>query len=344
MDDRKLDEPPRPQDPGHLAEHPLWIGDVHQAHERGHCVETRCTEREHGPIAQDVPNPPRARFDSGRDERLGDVEGHNARALGRQQAGVVPFAAAQVETRQPINRREQREERRRVDEVPVDIEPRPREFRPRRGVGVPQLTGVRACHTAMLALLAGGRTRQQFGIGNFRSPILAQGRAALVDDEGRPVRDLVVECAGWAVEPAHAQLPLRVGCSARIAANAEAESISDWGTAERDRHQSLGHGGQGRFADTSAFVSACSSTRTTSPARFRRPAAFSITSRCGDVFFSRPSGVMYEVPDTGCPNSSSRRAFDAPSTDSHPQVLKAPYVSAQEHFPLSVRRSGTDLG
>ena len=50
----------------------------------------------------------------------------------------------------------------------------------------------------------------------------------------------------------------------------------------------------------------CSSTRTSSsPARFSRPAAFSITSRGSEVFFSRPNGVIYEVPDLGYPISSA---------------------------------------
>src|SRR5450755_2189924 len=66
----------------------------------------------------------------------------------------------------------------------------------------------------------------------------------------------------------------------------------------------------------------CSPARTSSsPAAFSRPAAFSTTSRGSEVFFSRPDGVIYEIPDLGCPISSRNRAVDvavtiAPNTSS----------------------------
>src|SRR5450755_1497432 len=63
----------------------------------------------------------------------------------------MSLTAAQIEAQQPINGWEQREERRAVHQVPVDVEPGTRQFRPRRSVRVPQLPGIGPLHSAMLA-------------------------------------------------------------------------------------------------------------------------------------------------------------------------------------------------
>ena len=59
------------------------------------------------------------------DERLGDINGGDAGAPAGQQPGVVALTAAQVQARQPADRREQGEERGGVDQVPVPVEPGP---------------------------------------------------------------------------------------------------------------------------------------------------------------------------------------------------------------------------
>ena len=77
----------------------------------------------------------------------------------------------------------------------------------------------------------------------------------------------------------------------------------------------------------------CSSTTTsTSPAPFSRPAAFSITPRGSDVFFTKPKGVIYDVPDLKFPISSRSRAVEvaatiAPNTSSASGSASTPIIA-----------------
>lgn len=72
----------------------LGIGDVQQAHERGHDIEARCPEREGGPVADDVANTSLVLSGGSLDERLGDIKGDDAGASAGEPAGVVSLAAA----------------------------------------------------------------------------------------------------------------------------------------------------------------------------------------------------------------------------------------------------------
>jgi hypothetical protein len=82
-------------------------------------------ERQQRPVTEEVPDALVRDFRGRRNERLGDVEGGDAGAPAGQQPGVMALAAAQVQAGQPIDRWQQRKETRRVDQVPVPVEPGP---------------------------------------------------------------------------------------------------------------------------------------------------------------------------------------------------------------------------
>jgi hypothetical protein len=123
MQHRELRESAGPQHPRHLTQRALRPGDVHQAHERGHRVEGRCAEGQRGAVADQVANPSAVMPGGRGNERLGDIQGGHPGTLTGQQAGVVPLTAAQVEARQPVNRREQPEKCRGIHQVPIAIKP-----------------------------------------------------------------------------------------------------------------------------------------------------------------------------------------------------------------------------
>jgi hypothetical protein len=94
---RELQKTTRSKNASDLQQGPLRVGHVHQAHERGHGVEGTRHERQHGPVAHDVVDPARGELAGGADELLGDVERDDFSALARQQPGVVPLSAAEIE-------------------------------------------------------------------------------------------------------------------------------------------------------------------------------------------------------------------------------------------------------
>jgi len=154
VEHRELRETAGPQHPRHLTQRAFGISDVHQAHERGHHVECRRAERQRGPVAEQIADTVTVGFGGRRNERLRDIEGDDVRAATGQQAGIMPLTAAHVQARQPVDCRQQFEKRRGVHQVPVEVQPSARQFRPRRGVGVPLPPYIWRRHPAMLARLA----------------------------------------------------------------------------------------------------------------------------------------------------------------------------------------------
>ena len=88
------------------------------------------------------------------DEDLGDVECRHLGPACRDEAGVVALTAAQIETALRLHRWEHGEERRRVDQVSVDVVAGATQLGPRRRVGVPLRSAVGVPHPPNLARLA----------------------------------------------------------------------------------------------------------------------------------------------------------------------------------------------
>ncbi len=72
-----------------------------------------------------------------RDESFRDVDADHAGAAVGEEARVVPLTAADIEHAQPGDSRQHLEERRRVDEIAIDVVPGTRETSPVLGVVVP---------------------------------------------------------------------------------------------------------------------------------------------------------------------------------------------------------------
>ena len=144
--DGELDEPVRLEHALHLAQGRLRVADVHQAHEGGHEVEGSAGERQRRTVSDDEPDTAAPDCRSGRDERVCDVEGDDVRTPLGEQASVVTLTAAQIESRAVRNRGQHGEERRRVHQVAIDVEPGTRQLCPRPCVGVPHRTSIVVSH------------------------------------------------------------------------------------------------------------------------------------------------------------------------------------------------------
>ncbi len=78
MQHRELHEPAGPQHPGHLLERALGIGDIHQAHERGHGIKRRGAEWQGGTVAGQIADPRAVLSGRRGEERLGDIQRDHA--------------------------------------------------------------------------------------------------------------------------------------------------------------------------------------------------------------------------------------------------------------------------
>ena len=118
-------------------------------------IQRRLVEEEaHNVMAEEEREIPYLRLLRVLYEAFRDVDGCHASAAFDKQPRVVPFSAPDVQAREPIHLRQHVEERRRVEIVPVDVVPRPREPGPRVGISVPAPADLPVIHSLIPFLFA----------------------------------------------------------------------------------------------------------------------------------------------------------------------------------------------
>ena len=148
----KLQKPARPQHAKRLFHHLRRLRDVHQAHAADREIKRRrLVGQLHRArvVIRDAERGALLFLARVADKDLRDVQPRHPRAALCDQPRVVPLAAADIKPLQPLDRRQHRHERRRVQVVAIGVVARARELRPSLGVAVPTISDREVIHGVM---------------------------------------------------------------------------------------------------------------------------------------------------------------------------------------------------